>query len=71
MALALIATFDGMMIANAVAGPIANRLSRLSARELEWQREIADRMIALARREAAAKAEETAQRRRGGAREVA
>ncbi len=51
MALALIATFDGMVLANAIAGPIASRLARLSARELDWQREIADRMIALARRE--------------------
>ncbi len=51
MALALIATFDGMVLANAIAGPIAGRLARLSARELDWQREIADRMIALARRE--------------------
>jgi len=70
MALALIATFDGMILANAVAGPIAGRLARLSARELDWQREIADRMIALARREVAAKAEEQPHRRRA-AREVA
>lgn len=64
MALALIATFDGMILSNALAGPIAGRLARLSARELDWQREIADRMIALARREVAAKADEPAQRRR-------
>ena len=51
MALALIATFDGMILSNAIAGPIAARLARLSASELDWQREIADRMIALARRE--------------------
>jgi chemotaxis protein MotA len=70
MALALIATFDGMILANVIAGPIAGRLARLSARELEWQREIADRMIGLARREGAASIEETPHRRRA-AREVA
>jgi chemotaxis protein MotA len=70
MALALIATFDGMVLANALAGPIAARLARLSARELDWQREIADRMIALARREVAAKSDAPSHHRRG-AREVA
>jgi chemotaxis protein MotA len=52
MALALMTTLHGMILANAVAGPIANRLSQLSQRELNWQREVADRMIALARRDA-------------------
>jgi len=70
MALALMTTLDGMILANAIAGPIANRLARLSALELDWQREIADRLIALAKREAAAKADEQAPRRRG-AREAA
>jgi chemotaxis protein MotA len=51
MAIALITTLHGMILANAIAGPIANRLDRLSLRELAWQREIADRMIALSRRE--------------------
>jgi chemotaxis protein MotA len=70
MALALIATFDGMVLANAVAGPIAARLARLSARELDWQREIADRMIGLARREVATKTEQVQPHHRRG-REVA
>lgn len=52
MALALITTLHGMILANAVAGPIAGRLDRLSCRELDWQRELADRMIALGQREA-------------------
>ena len=51
MALALITTLDGMILANAIAGPIANRLDQLSQREIRWQREIADRMIALGKRE--------------------
>lgn len=66
MALALMTTLHGMILANAVAGPIANRLAQLSARELDWQREIADRMIALARRETPALPHS-----RGSAREVA
>jgi chemotaxis protein MotA len=66
MALALIATFQGMILANAVAGPIASRLARLSRHELEWQREIADRMIALAKRETSAQAEQQSPQRRGG-----
>ena len=51
MALALMTTLHGMILANAIAGPIANRLARLSQEELAWQHEIVDRMIALARRE--------------------
>jgi len=53
MALALMTTMHGMLLANAVAAPIANRLAQLSQRELNWQREAADRMIAVAKREAA------------------
>lgn len=66
MALALIATFQGMILANAIAGPIASRLARLSRHELEWQREIADRMIALAKRETPAQAEQQLPQRRSG-----
>lgn len=51
MALALMTTLDGMILANLIAGPIANRLARLSAQELAWQSETVDRMIAIARRE--------------------
>ncbi|WP_313806146.1 MotA/TolQ/ExbB proton channel family protein [Sphingobium sp.] len=51
MALALLTTFYGVVIANVVAAPIATRLADLSERELTWQKEVADRMAAIARRE--------------------
>ncbi|WP_088184420.1 MotA/TolQ/ExbB proton channel family protein [Sphingobium sp. Z007] len=51
MALALLTTFYGVVIANLLAAPIAARLSDLSDRELAWQREVADRMLGIARRE--------------------
>jgi chemotaxis protein MotA len=52
MALALLTTFHGMVIANMVAGPIARRLERLSAAEIAWQRTLAERLVAIGRREA-------------------
>lgn len=64
MALALLTTFYGVVIANIVAVPIAARLADLSERELAWQREAADRMLAIARRE-------NAPLRRASIREVA
>lgn len=64
MALALLTTLYGVVIANFIAAPIAARLSDLSERELSWQRELCRRMIAVARRE-------TAPVRRAGIREVA
>lgn len=51
MALALLTTFYGVVIANIVAAPIAARLADLSERELAWQREMVERMAAIARRE--------------------
>jgi chemotaxis protein MotA len=51
MALALLTTFYGVVIANVFAAPVASRLADLSDRELAWQREVADRMAAIARRE--------------------
>jgi chemotaxis protein MotA len=51
MALALLTTFYGVVIANVVAAPVATRLADLSERELAWQKEVADRMAAIARRE--------------------
>lgn len=50
MALALLTTLHGMILANMVAGPIANRLARLSEEELTWQGEIADALAAMAHR---------------------
>ncbi|MGE4321511.1 MAG: MotA/TolQ/ExbB proton channel family protein [Sphingobium sp.] len=64
MALALLTTLYGVVIANMIAVPIAARLSDLSERELAWQRETVDRMVAIARRE-------NAPLRRGAIREVA
>lgn len=51
MALALLTTLYGVVIANFVAAPIAARLSDLSEREIGWQRELAHGMLVIARRE--------------------
>jgi len=51
MAIALMTTLHGMILANMIAGPIANRLARLSESELAWQQALADRMIAIGARE--------------------
>ncbi|MFZ2995895.1 MotA/TolQ/ExbB proton channel family protein [Sphingobium sp.] len=51
MALALLTTFYGVVIANMIAAPIAARLTDLSERELVWQQEVIARMLAIARRE--------------------
>jgi len=53
MAMAMLTTLYGVILANLIAAPIAGRLADLSVRELAWQRECADRMIAVARRESA------------------
>lgn len=64
MALALLTTLYGVVLANLVAAPIATRLSDLSERELAWQTELCQRMLRVARRE-------TAPVRRASIREVA
>ncbi|MDR7154671.1 chemotaxis protein MotA [Sphingobium xenophagum] len=64
MALALLTTLYGVIIANVAAAPIAARLIDLSEQELAWQREVVTRMLAIARRE-------NAPVRRGAIREVA
>ena len=64
MALALLTTFYGVVIANLVAAPIAARLADLSEREIAWQQEALARMLAIARRE-------NAPARRASIREVA
>jgi len=51
MALALLTTLHGMILANMIAGPIAGRLASLSARELAWQQAFAARLVAIAGRE--------------------
>ncbi|HEX5536644.1 MAG TPA: MotA/TolQ/ExbB proton channel family protein [Sphingobium sp.] len=64
MALALLTTLYGIVIANLLAAPIAARLADLSERELAWQTELCERMLRVARRE-------TAPVRRASIREVA
>jgi chemotaxis protein MotA len=51
MAVALLTTLYGVVIANLIAAPIANRLADLSERELGWQKETVERMLSIARRE--------------------
>lgn len=53
MALALLTTLHGIVLANLMAGPIAQRLARLSREEIAWQTEVAERISAIARRESA------------------
>jgi chemotaxis protein MotA len=51
MALALLTTLYGVIVANCVAGPIAARLERLSRAELLWQKEAIERLAVIAREE--------------------
>jgi chemotaxis protein MotA len=51
MAVALLTTLYGVILANLVAAPIAARLADISAREIAWQRELAHGMMVIARRE--------------------
>lgn len=51
MASALVATLLGLIVANLFAGPIADRLERLSAAELAWQQRTLAHFSALARAE--------------------
>jgi chemotaxis protein MotA len=51
MATALIATLWGILVANLIAGPVADRLERLSDAECAWQRRVLDHFMALARAE--------------------
>ena len=51
MATALVATLWGILLANLIAGPVADRLERLSEAEIAWQRRTLDHFCALARAE--------------------
>lgn len=53
MALAMLTTLYGIVLATVVAGPIASRLERLSAAELGWQREALERLLQIAEAELA------------------
>lgn len=64
MAVALLTTLYGLVIANLIAAPIAARLADLTERELAWQADLCNHMLRIARRE-------TAPVRRASIREVA
>jgi len=51
MALALLTTLYGVIVANCIAGPIAARLERLSRAELLWQKDALERLATIAREE--------------------
>lgn len=51
MATALVATLWGIVLANLLAGPIAERLQRLSDAEIAWQTRTLDHFTAIARAE--------------------
>jgi chemotaxis protein MotA len=51
MAATMLSTLYGLVLAAGIAGPIAARLERLSAAEQRWQRQVLDRLEALARAE--------------------
>jgi chemotaxis protein MotA len=53
MALAMLTTLYGIILATVVAGPIATRLERLSKSELAWQREALERLLQIAEAELA------------------
>lgn len=51
MAAAMLTTLYGLLLAACIAGPVAARLERLSEAERRWQRQVLDRLEALARAE--------------------
>ncbi len=51
MATAMLTTLYGLLLAACLAGPVAARLGRLSEAERHWQRQVLDRLEALARAE--------------------
>jgi chemotaxis protein MotA len=53
MAMAMLTTLYGIILATVVAGPVATRLERLSAVELAWQRDALERMLQIAEAELA------------------
>lgn len=51
MAVAMLTTLYGLILAFGIAGPIAARLERLSEAECAWQARVAERLLAIARAE--------------------
>lgn len=64
MAVAMLTTLYGLLLAAGIAGPIAGRLERLSIAERQWQDAALDRLLHLARTEQALQQRWTARRRR-------
>ena len=51
MAIAMLTTLYGLVLAFAICGPVAARLQRLSDAECAWQARTVERLVALARAE--------------------
>ena len=51
MAIAMLTTLYGLVLAFGICGPIAARLERLSEAECAWQARVAERLLAIARAE--------------------
>ncbi|SIN62809.1 chemotaxis protein MotA [Parasphingorhabdus marina DSM 22363] len=51
MAVAMLTTLYGLLLANLIAGPLAIRLARASESEIAWQREFAEELCRIAERE--------------------
>lgn len=51
MAVAMLTTLYGLLLANLIAGPLAVRLIRASESEIAWQREFADELFRIVERE--------------------
>jgi chemotaxis protein MotA len=51
MAIAMVTTLYGLVLAFGIAGPVAARLERLSEAECAWQARVAERLLVLARAE--------------------
>lgn len=51
MAVALLTTLYGLVLANVVAGPIAQRLARIAGEQVGWEEDAARRLLEIGRRE--------------------
>lgn len=51
MAVALLTTLYGLVLANLVAGPIAQRLARIAGDQIGWEEDIAHRLLDIGKRE--------------------
>ena len=51
MAVALLTTLYGLVLANVIAGPIAQRLARIAGEQIHWEEDAARRLVDIGRRE--------------------